>query len=414
MEQKETVAEIVAHVVAEMEKLQYAPLTIAGFIRDSKHLQSYLQEKTGANFFFFFLGQAYLKERIGFVPPVERPLTSREAAHVRCVRRIGEYQSYGLLLRNHMSKCHPDRDWALDDAAIISAFIKKMQTADNSQATKKLRINHIRRFYEFLESRHLRGVHEISAQLISNFAVTLQGDSPIYNKHRLATLQHYFRFLYRSGFLEQDWSHSVPRVVVAVNRNVPALWEKADLEKLLKSVDRGNPAGKRNYAIILLVIQLGLRISDVAHLRLDSLKWERCEIELIQHKTHHRIVQPLPNDVGWAIIDYIRYGRPKVDEPYVFLTVNAPYTQLVPSSIGCILDRQMRVCGIQKKLGITSGMHSLRHALARRLLEEGAPLSTVVDVMGHVQYDSATPYLKVDIDGLRTCALSLNEVTKDA
>lgn len=64
--------------------------------------------------------------------------------------------------------------------------------------------------------------------------------------------------------------------------------------------------------------------------------------------------------------------------------------------------------------GVTSGMHSLRHALARRLLEEGTPLSTVVDVMGHVQYDSATPYLKVDIAGLRTCALSLNEVTKDA
>lgn len=414
MERKETVDEIVAHVVAEMEKLQYAPLTIVGFIRDSKHLQDYIQEKTSANFFTEDLGRAYLKEQIGLVFPMLRPLTGREAAHVRCVRRIGEYQLYGLFFRNHIPARPHHSDWTLDDSAIMSAFLEKMQTADNSEATKKTRMNYLRSFYEFLGSRNLRGVHEITAQLISDYAVTLQGDSPVYNKHRLATLRHYFQFLHRSGLLEQDWSHFVPKVIVAINRNVPALWEKADLEKLLKSVDRGSPAGKRNYAIILLVIQLGFRISDVANLRLDSLKWERSEIELIQHKTHHRIVQPMPKDVGWAIIDYIRYGRPKVDEPYVFLTVNAPYAQLAPGSIGCILDRQMRRCGIQKNPGITSGMHSLRHALARRLLEEGTPLSTVVDVMGHVQYDSATPYLKVDIDGLRTCALSLSEVTENA
>lgn len=413
MERKETVAEIVAHVAAEMEKLQYAPLTIAGFIRDSKHLQDYIQEKTGGNFFTEDLGRAYLKERVGFAVPGDRPLTSREAAHMRCVRRIGEYQLYGLLLRNHMAKNHPNSDWALDDPAVISAFIEKMQTADNSEATKRIRINHLRRFYEFLESRHLHSVHEISAQLISDFAMTLHGDSPVYNKHRLGTLQHYFRFLYRFVFLGYDWSHSVPKVIVASNRNVPALWEAADLEKLLKSVDRGSPAGKRNYAIILLVVQLGLRISDVSHLRLDSLKWERSEIELVQHKTQNRLVQPMPKDVGWSIIDYIRYGRPKVNEPFVFLTANAPYTQLVPSSIGCILDRQMRRCGIQKKPGITSGMHSLRHALARRLLEDGTPLSTVADVMGHAEYNSTAPYLKVDIDGLRACALSLEEVASD-
>lgn len=413
MEQKETVGKIVAHVAAEMEKLQYAPLTITGFVRDSKHLQEYIQEKTGEDFFTEDLGQAYLRERVGLTIPMNRPLTSREAAHTRCVRRIGEYQLYGQFFRTHAVERPHYSDWAMDDFAGISAFLEKMQTADNSDATKRTRMDHLRRFYEFLDSRHLRGVHEISAQLISDFAMTLQGDSPVYNKHRLATLQHYFQFLHRFGMLEQDWSHFVPKVVVAINRNVPALWEKTDLEKLLKSVDRGNPAGKRNYAIILLVVQLGFRISDVAHLRLESLKWERSEIELVQHKTHNRIVLPMPKDVGWAIIDYIRYGRPKADEPYVFLTANAPYTRLVPGSIGCILDRQMRRCGIPKEPGVTSGMHSLRHALARRLLEEGTPLSTVVDVMGHVQYDSATPYLKVDIDGLRTCALSLSEVTRD-
>ena len=74
-------------------------------------------------------------------------------------------------------------------------------------------------------------------------------------------------------------------MIAPKNLNVPALWSREELERLLKSIDRGSPAGKRDYAIILLVIQLGLRISDVSALRLDSLKWERNELEFIQHKT---------------------------------------------------------------------------------------------------------------------------------
>ena len=219
--------------------------------------------------------------------------------------------------------------------------------------------------------------------------------------------------MYKTGTLTYDWSFAVPRIIVPKHRNVPALWEEFDLERLLKGIDRGNPKGKRDYAIILMVVQLGIRISDISALRLDNLNWERKEIELIQHKTGNRVTFPILPDIGWAIIDYIRYARPKVEEPFVFLTVNAPYTQLTPGAVGCILDRRMKGCGISKRAGVTGGMHSLRHALARRLLEDGTPLSTVADIMGHTSYSSTSPYLKVDVEGLRECALSLGEVLAD-
>lgn len=414
MERVQTIGEIVAAISAEMEQLQYSPTTIGTFIRDAKHLQAYILEKTGEEFFAEELGQAYLRDRINFPFPESRPLTSREAAHVRCVRRVGEYQLYGALLRNHAARDSPNSGWALNDLDAISAFIEKMQTADNRETTKNIRLRHIKRFYDYLDSKKLNGAQDLSAEVISAFAMTLQGDSPVYNKHRLATLRNYFRFLYKAGITSYDWSHAVPKMIVANDKNVPKLWETTDLELLLKSVDRGNPAGKRNYAIILLVVQLGIRISDVAALRLENLNWNRSEITLIQQKTQRQVVLPILEDVGWAIIDYIRYGRPKVEEPYVFLTVNAPYTRLLPGSIGTILDRQMRQCGIPKKAGTAGGMHSLRHALARRMLEGGTPLSTVAAVMGHTDYNSTAPYLKVDIQGLRDCALSLEEVPNDA
>lgn len=414
MEQTRTISEIADAIAAEMKRLQYSPLTILSFICDVKHLRTYILEKTGTEFYDEELGQAYLRDRIGFPSPEKRPLTSREAAHVRCVRRIGEYQLHNALLRNHTARSKPNSGWALNDAMAITAFIESMQTADNTESTKNIRIRHIRSFYDFLDSKKLKGIHDLSPDIVSAYAMTLQGNSPVYNKHRLATLRRYFNFLYKSGIVGYDWSNAVPRVTVVSNRTVPALWKISDLEHLLKSIDRGNPAGKRNYAIILLVVQLGLRISDVSALRLESLKWNRSEIEFIQQKTQERVVLPMPDDVGWAIIDYIRYSRPKVEEPFVFLTLNAPYTRLLPGSIGTILDRQMQRCGIPKTAGTAQGMHSLRHALARRLLENGTPLPTVANIMGHTEYNSTAPYLKVDIDGLRECALSLGEEFLDA
>jgi site-specific recombinase XerD len=256
----------------------------------------------------------------------------------------------------------------------------------------------------------MQGISEVTAETISNYALSLQGGSVVYAKHRLSTLKYYLRYLYKHGYCKQDLSHTVPSVIAPKNMNVPALWNKDEIELLLKSVDRGSPAGKRDYAILLLVVQLGIRITDIANLQLEHLKWERKEIVFAQHKTGGNVVFPMLDETGWALIDYVRYARPKSDSHHVFLTCNAPYTFLQSHSIGNILRRRMARCGIHKQDGVVSGMHSLRHALARRLLEQGTPLSTVAQIMGHTSYCSTSPYLKVDIDGLRECALSLEGV----
>ena len=412
MEGQQTISELAEGVTKEMERLQFSPLTIRAFRLDVRNLRKYVQEKTGSDFFSEEIGASYLRERFDFPPENPRTLTNTERAGIRCVRRLGEYKAYGLIMRN---KTPAEREWQLDDKNLISAYVEAMQTADNSERTKKRRMQDIRSFYDYMSARGLSGAREVSAQIISDYIVTLQGYSPVYNKHRLTTLRNYFRFLTASGFLETDWSQSVPTVVAATNRTIPALWEKSEIERLLSNIDRGNPVGRRDYAVILLIAQLGLRISDVADLRLDSFKWSRREIRFVQRKTGKAVVQPLPENVGWAVIDCIRYARPKTDSPFVFLTSNAPYTQMRPVSVGSALAKCMKHCGITKTKGegTVSGMHSLRHALARRLLEADVPLDMVADIMGHASYSSTSPYLKVDVEGLRKCALSLEEALTD-
>lgn len=409
MEDLRPISALIDGIVLEMERLHYSPFTIRVFQSKAQHLRRYVLETTDAEFFTEEIGAKYLKAVIGFPFETYRALTDMERERVKCVRRIGEYQLHGATFRNKGKRITPIEEWSLGDCAIITAYVESVQTADNSEATKKLRIRQVKSFYDFMAFRKINGIQEISGQLISDYVTALQGGSPIYTKHLLATLRFYFRYVYQNGFTDQDWSTAVPRVTAAKNLNIPALWEESELTLLLGSIDRGNPLGKRNYAIILLVTQLGLRASDVSNLRLNNLNWERGELGFVQHKNRKHTTEPLIENVGWAIIEYLQYGRPKVDEPFVFLTANAPYTQITPAAITTVLSRQMQRCGIKKQTGTVSGLHSLRHAMARRLLENGTPLETVADIMGHTSFSSTSPYLKVDIDGLRACSLSITE-----
>jgi integrase len=165
--------------------------------------------------------------------------------------------------------------------------------------------------------------------------------------------------------------------------------------------------------MILLAARLGLRIIDIKHLKLDNLNWSDNRIELIQSKTSGMLSLPLLPDVGWAIIDYLQNGRPKVDCPYVFLRQIAPLEPFSDEDrLHQIVEKYMRLAKIPISPQKKRGMHSLRHMLASRLLEENTPLSVISDILGHVSSDSTAVYLKVDVERLRECALNPEEVFK--
>lgn len=415
MEKIQTIREACNGVAEAMERLQYSPNTINEFRYDCRHFLDYAIQNTGTDSLNDKICADYLRDSIGYPFTEDRALDTKEADYIRCIRRLLEYQQHGTVFRIKKRQPEPVASWAMDDAGCVEAYIEAAQTADNSDATKRLRKDHVRKFYQFLCCRRIRGVKGISPEIIRDFASSLDAYSPVFVKHILSTLRNYFRFLYGTGRTCSDWSQAVPRVSVPANLNVPELWEKDDIKKLLLSIDRGNLSGKRDYAVILLVVQLGLRISDVAGMQLENLKWERNELVLVQHKTGRRTVYPLLRDVGWAIAEYLKARTAEgITDTYVFVKNLAPYGPMQPGSIGCILGRCMRRAGLHKKSGVTCGMHSLRHALARRLLAQNTPLYTVADIMGHASYASSSPYLKVDIEGMRMCALSLGEVCADA
>jgi integrase len=227
----------------------------------------------------------------------------------------------------------------------------------------------------------------------------------------LTCLRSLLQFLHANGYHHQNLSEAVPHQQARGGSSVPSTWTHEDVLALLGAIDRGNPCGKRDYAIIMLVARLGLRAGDVRNLKLEDLKWETNRIEFVQSKTSKQLSLPLLKDVGWAIIDYLRDGRPESDCPYVFLRHTAPHG---PVSEGhCfyhiipIITRCMRIANMTASFQQKLGLHSLRHTLATRLLEKHTPLSTISGILGHESVESTSVYLKTNTEALRECALGI-------
>ncbi|PGS46525.1 hypothetical protein COC46_20865 [Bacillus sp. AFS041924] len=191
---------------------------------------------------------------------------------------------------------------------------------------------------------------------------------------------------------------------------IPSVWTEDELKKLIAAIDRGSPKGKRDYAIILMACCLGLRCTDIKNLKMENFHWEDKKLVFYQSKTRQLLTLPLTPEVGWAVIDYLKYGRPKINSPYLFVKHIAPFGPFSEGDhLNQLIKRYMELAHISS-LKKRRGMHSLRHTLASMLLEKDTPLSTISDILGHVDTDTTAVYLKVDIKKLKECSLDFEEV----
>ena len=262
------------------------------------------------------------------------------------------------------------------------------------------------RFSDYLNGRGIADIRDMDEVVVSRFIETFARYSPSVIHNTLCSLRTFFHYLSQNGFVSRDFAYNVPHDGYRQRTKVPSAYPKKDVEKLLASIDRGNPKGKRDYAIILMAARLGLRAQDICDLSFNNLKWETNTIELLQEKTGEPIVLPLLEDVGLAIIDYLKYARPECDSTNaIFLRLIPPVGKLEAPTLHSIVTQHMRAAGIKIQDGKQHGPHALRHSLASALLEVNTPLPVISEVLGHTNMESTSVYLKIDVNQLRTCAL---------
>jgi integrase len=219
-------------------------------------------------------------------------------------------------------------------------------------------------------------------------------------------LRGFFKFLYDIGITSANIAPFIPKDNYNKLVKLPSYYTEEEIEMLLKSVDRGNIVGKRDYAILVLATYLGLRASDIALLRFNNLHWDQSIIVLKQYKTGKDIIHPLLPVVGNALLDYIQYGRPKSDEQIIFLLVISPFLPIRPQTIAGMINRRFSYAGF-KSNNRRHGGHALRHSLVKELLNNKQSLPVISEVLGHKNTTSTRHYIRIDTESLGQCALEV-------
>jgi len=221
-----------------------------------------------------------------------------------------------------------------------------------------------------------------------------------------ATLRSFLRFLSLTGRSSTALAGAVPKVATGGRRGLPRHLTTGQLDHLLEAFSTQTRAGIRDQAIVLCLARLGLRAKEVARLGLDDIDWRSGVVSLRTTKDRRPRQLPLTAEVGRALVRYLRHARPTSGHRELFLSLrtDAPLSSL---SISVLIVKALRRAGI---VCVQPGAHLLRHTFATHLIQRGANLKTLADLLGHRRLDTTMFYAKVNLPMLGEVAQSWPEV----
>jgi len=218
----------------------------------------------------------------------------------------------------------------------------------------------------------------------------------------VAKLRPFLVYLHVTERIATPLRWAVPKVADMRGRAMPRALEPEAVAKLLASCDRRRAVGCRDYAIVLLLVRLGLRSIEVAAMLLEDIDWRAGEI-LVRGKGGRHDRLPLPADVGEALAGYLQ-RRPPSESRAVFVGMLPPGGPLTRKAVGAVVSAACSRAGIPR-----AGAHRLRHTAATRMLRAGSSLAEIGQVLRHEQLRTTAIYAKVDYAALRTLALPWSE-----
>lgn len=244
-------------------------------------------------------------------------------------------------------------------------------------------------------------IRMLSAGDITRYAESVAHEHHNYVDKLMPSLRAFLRFLFVQNRTREDLGIYLPSGTRWRPSELPPTLEPAEVTLLLRHCPRETPKGRRDYAVLLLLARLGLRGGEVTRLELDDIDWEKGEIT-VHGKGRHLATLPLPHEVGQALANYLKYGRPTSDNRRVFLRMRAPFIGWTfASAVTRIVKRALQRAGLRPS---RMGSHLLRHTLATHLVRKGKSLSEIGQILRHRDLDTTAGYSKLDLRQLRIAA----------
>jgi integrase/recombinase XerD len=303
--------------------------------------------------------------------------------------------------------------------AVRDEYLEACRRRGNAEATVVTKKRAAEQFLVYLEEVGRETLEEVQPRDLAGFWARRQhrGYAPKTTGALRLALADFLGHLREVGQLREDLAGRLPpQRYPRRGQSAPHPWTVAEVRRVLEQIDRQSAIGKRDYAMIVMTVRLGVRVGDLRRLELGWFDWRAKTLAFRQQKTGVPLTLSLPDDVGWAVIDYVRHGRPQAACRQVFVKHRYPCTAFgSSSSVGCRLGYYARRAGIVFAAGRSHGLHSLRGALAVAMLQDDTPPPVVTAVLGHaVGTTTAAHYLRLDTEHLRRCALDVEDVLEGA
>ena len=314
--------------------------------------------------------------------------------------RAGLHHLLRLLRDRGQSDTRPDAI-----SAIVEPF--RLHLRDTCGLAKSTYVTRVGFAREFLQRKFGTGeLHWDAIQpsdVMSFVAEYGKRCQPSSTQAAASALRSFLRYLQLQGWCEPTIVAAVPRVARWRLSHLPRTMTDEQLRTFLATFDRATATGRRDYAMALCLVDLGLRAGEVAELRLDDLDWHSATLRTVPGKVGRARELPLTARPGQAIADYLRHGRLVTPCRRVFVRHRA--LRGMPVSVA-LIQKVMRLA-YDKVPGCEhwTGTHVLRHTAATRMHRRGATLKEVADVLGHRSLDTTTIYAKVDLTSLTAVAL---------
>ena len=373
----------------ELERLGYTPLSAAGHVRLVAHLSrwmireslsvsmlapatvdAYFADRRAAGYYNSLTARSlrplldYLQELEVVAAP--GPVT----ATTPCERLLGRYRDYLLAERGLAAS-----------TVELNVRMGRPFLADQVRADGQL------------------DLQRLSAGEVGAFVVAQCRKRPRSVGRIVTALRSLLGFLHVDGVIDRPLASAVPSVASWSLSSLPKALSGDQATALLTSCDRVTATGCRDFAILTLLVRLGLRAGEVAALGLDDIDWRRGEIS-VRGKGNRHDQLPLPGDVGQAIVDYVRHARPGTTQGrMVFVRAQAPYRPLTSNAVTTVVA----VAGRRAGIGLI-GAHRLRHTAATAMLHAGGSLTEIGQVLRHRRVLTTAVYAKVDQQALRLVA----------
>ena len=318
---------------------------------------------------------------------------------------IEEYQETGILSHRRLTNtvftyASPDFERLIGeyDVYIRSAGYLKENTC-------YAYITAVREFFRRMESVGPNEYSQLTLLHVTNCISKTAEETPLGIFNTIIALRSFARFIAELHPELPDLSAAMI-CTPAKRRRVYVGYSDEDAQKILAAIDRESAQGKRDFAIVMLAYNTGLRGCDIVNLKFENIDWKTGEIRLIQEKTNIPLALPLDVSVGNAIAEYILNARPECDSEYVFIRMLRPFTKL-RSLWSTIAGYAHTALGSDRRM---NGPHAFRRGMGRRLLEAGVPSSMICDVLGHASAASLRQYTASSLKCLRQCARTLEAI----